>query len=95
MGNRPDLSSTGGYLVVMALKEMLQGQRGCVNPISLRSGKLPRIARSSLSAEIQSLEEGEQELMMLRTQWAELLGIPLNLRAPHHVPGQVPAAMVW
>ena len=47
----PDLSSTGGYLVGMASKEMLQGQRGCVNPLSWRSGKLPRIARSSLSAE--------------------------------------------
>ena len=32
--------------------------------------------------------------MFLRTQWAELLGIPLNLREPHHATSQIPAALV-
>lgn len=94
VGNRPDLSSTGGYLAGMVSKEMLRGQRGCVNPLSWRSGKLPRIARSSLSAEIQALAEGEQELMMLRVQWAELLGHHVDLRKPHLATSQIPAAMV-
>ena len=31
---------------------------------------------------------------MLRTQWAELLGIPVDLRAPHFATSQIPAAMV-
>lgn len=79
-GNRPDLSSTGGFITGMVCKSMLDGHRGCVNPLAWRSGRLPRIARSSLSAEIQALAEGEQELLFLRTQWAELLGIPLSLR---------------
>lgn len=90
VGNRPDLSSTGGYIIGMASKEMLQGRRGYVNPLSWRSGKLPRIARSSLAAEVQSLAEGEQELMMLRFQWAEILGIPVDLRKPHLATCQVP-----
>ena len=90
VGNRPDLSSTGGYIIGMASKEMLQGRRGYVNPLSWRSGKLPCIARSSLAAEVQSLAEGEQELMMLRFQWAEILGIPVDLRKPHLATCQVP-----
>ena len=94
VGNRSDMSSTGGYFVGMTSKEMLNGKRGCVNPLSWRSGKLPRIARSSLSAEIQALAEGEQELMMLRTQWAEMRGIPVDLRAPHLATCQIPAAMI-
>ena len=43
-----------------------------------RSGKLPRIARSSLSAEVQSLAEGEQEMMLCRAAWGELLGGELD-----------------
>ena len=61
VGNRPDLSSTGGFIAGMVCKGMLSGQRGCVNPLAWRSGRLPRIARSSLAAEIQALAEGEQE----------------------------------
>lgn len=94
VGNRPDLSSTGGYMIGMASKEMLLGQRGYVNPLSWRSGKLPRIARSSLTAEVQALAEGEQEMMMLRFQWAEMIGIGVDLRKPHLATCQVPAALV-
>ena len=94
VGNRPDLSSTGGYIAGMTTKDLMCGMRGHVNPLSWRSGKLPRIARSSLSAEIQALAEGEQELMMLRAQWAEMLGIPVDLRKPHLATCQIPAAMV-
>ena len=32
--------------------------------------------------------------MILRTQWAELLGIPVDLRAPHSATKRIPAAMV-
>ena len=83
-----------GYIIGMASKEMVQERCGYVNPLSWRSGKLPRIARSSLAAEVQSLAEGEQEMMMLRFQWGEILGIPVDHRKPHLATYQMPAAMV-
>ena len=94
VGNRPDMSSTGGYLVGLASPQLLSGQRGPVNPIAWRSGKLHRVARSSLSAEIQALAEGEQELMACRLQWAEMLGRAPDLRQPWQTVATVPAAAV-
>ena len=37
---------------------------GKVNPVSWKSGKLHRVARSSLSAESQALADTEQELFL-------------------------------
>ena len=94
VGNRPDMSSTGGYLVGLVHSDMMKGSRGPVNPISWKSGRLPRVARSSLSAEIQSLSEGEQELMFCRAEWAELCGGTLDLLHPEHITCKIPAALV-
>ena len=74
VGNRPGMSSTGGYMFAMVDAAFLRGQKGIANPISWRSGKLQRVAKSSLSAEIQALGDGEQELMFVRAEWAELVG---------------------
>ena len=82
VGNRPDLSSTGAYVVGLAHKQILDGVRSPVNLISWKSGKLPRVARSSLSAELQSLAEGNDELMFCRALWSELLGHDLCLEDP-------------
>ena len=65
VGNRPDMSSTGGYMIAMVDAAFLRGQKGIANPISWKSGKLQRVAKSSLSAEIQALGDGEQELMFV------------------------------
>ncbi|CAJ1438580.1 unnamed protein product [Effrenium voratum] len=46
------------------------------------------------SAEIQSLAEGEQELMFCRALWAELLGYQLDLRRPEDATIKVDAALV-
>ena len=92
--NRPDMSSTGGYIVGMANPNLLLGERSPVKVLAWRSGKLPRIARSSLSAAIQALSEGEQELMACRLQWAELLGHRPDLRAPWKAAALVPGALV-
>ena len=94
VGNRPDMSSTGGHLVGMAHSDFLSGKKGIIILFSWRSGKLQRIARSSLSAEIQSLGEGEQELMYVRAEWSELLGHPLNLRNPSESTSRIPGALV-
>lgn len=78
----------------MARRDFLTGQLGPVNPISWRSGKLPRVARSSLSAEIQALAEGEQELMFVRAEWCELLGHQLDPRQPELLTSMVSGAMI-
>ena len=94
VGNRPDMSSTGGYLVAMVDSAFLRGQKGIANPISWKSGKLARIARSSLAAEIQALGDGEQELMYVRAEWAELIGLDLDLRRPEVTTSRVPGAVI-
>ena len=94
VGNRPDMSSTGGYMVAMVHSAFLNGQKGVANPISWKSGKLGRVAKSSLSAEIQALGDGEQELMYIRAEWAELTGYELNLRQPELATSKIPGAVI-
>ena len=94
VGNRPDFASTGGHVVGMVHKDFIKGERGFFNPISWRSRKLARVARSSLSAEVQSLAGGEQELMYVRAEWGELLGKEINLLYPEATNQNIPAAVV-
>ncbi|CAK9026281.1 Retrovirus-related Pol polyprotein from transposon RE2 (Retro element 2) (AtRE2) [Includes: Protease RE2 [Durusdinium trenchii] len=94
VANRPNFASTGGHLVGMVHRSYLQGKKGFVNPISWRSHKLVRVARSSLSAEVQAMAEGEQELMFVRAEWSELLGRPLDLLHPELSTQHVPAAII-
>ena len=94
VGNRPDMSSTGGFLVAMVDAAFLRGQKGIANPISWKSGKLGRVARSSLAAEIQALGDGEQELMYVRAEWAELVGLDLDLRRPEVATSMIPGAVI-
>ena len=49
VGNRPDLGSTGGHLVGLAHRSILDGKRVPVNPISWKCGKLHRVGRDSIS----------------------------------------------
>ena len=94
VGNRPDMGSTGGYLVAMVHTDFFTGKRGPANPVAWRSGKLPRVARSSLSAEVQSLAEGEQEMMLCRAAWGELLGGVLDPRMPEKLTSGIQAAVI-
>ena len=69
LANRPDLSSTGGRVMGLALAAIAEGHEAPVRLVSRRSGKLPRVARSSLSAEVQALPEGNAELLYVRLHW--------------------------
>ena len=60
-------------------REILQGGRHGVMPIHHRSGKSKRKARSSLSAEVQALDDAEQELYFTRLQLVEFRGFTVNL----------------
>ena len=94
VANRPDLASTGGYVVGLCHKQILDGIRSPVNMVAWRSGKLHRTARSSLAAELQAMGEGEQELMFCRALWAELLGHSMDLTRPERTIAKVEAAVV-
>ena len=67
---------------------------GKLNPVGWKSSKLSRVARSSLSAEVQSLADLEQEMMLARLTWCELLGKDVDLTCAATYVRQVPAAMI-
>jgi len=75
-GDRPDGGSTGGY--VTCLGEAAAASNGCWTDMSLvawGTGKLPRVARSSLSAEVQQACIAEEETFLVRLMWAEINGV--------------------
>ena len=80
LANRPDFGSTGGFLVGMTTRRLVDGEEDSVSTIAWRSARLPRIARSSLSCEVQSCAEGDQELWFVRLQWAEMNGAVIDRR---------------
>lgn len=88
VANRADLSSTGAFVIGLIHKSILDGVCTRVNLISWRSGKLPRTARSSLSA------EASAEAMFCRALFAELFGHDMNLRASEDTTKKVAGAML-
>ena len=80
VANRHDLSSTGGYVIAATGPAMTAGMASELTLVSWRSAKLPRVCRSSLSAEVQAFSEGEEELMYTRLAWAELRGLAVDLQ---------------
>ena len=74
LGNRPGNTSAGGYVIAAASPKMLKNERAPLSIMAWRSGRLPRVARSSLGAELQAMSECEEELMFLIFQWAEMCG---------------------
>ena len=94
LANRPDLSSTGGYLIALMHKDAIQQGLGRVNPVSWRSGKLHRVARSSLSAETQALADAEQDLFYAQLAWREMIGDEIKGIHPEEVSRRVPGYLV-
>ena len=86
VGNRVDHSSSGGYVIGACEPKITEGRPSQINMVSWKSGKLPRVARSSLSAEIQAFSIAEEELMYIRLQWLEFIG--------HDIPMHDPASLV-
>ena len=67
--SRKDLSSQGGFLVLMVHNSILHGATGKYNVIDWRSWRLQRVARSSLSAESQAASECADSLLFVTTFW--------------------------
>ena len=74
--SRPDNTSQGGYLVMLVHHSITTGQEGSYNLVDWRSWKLPRVARSSLSAESQAASEAADAMLYCSTFW-QLLWTPL------------------
>ena len=79
LANRPDKRSTLGRALGIAPASMGQGREEDVSLVSWHSGKCPRVAKSSLAAEVQAMTEGESELMWCRLQWAEMTGLTFEI----------------
>jgi len=74
-GDRPDGGSTGGQVHGLAdVSKITAGEWTPVSLIGWNTSKLPRVARSSLAAEIQSMGIGEDESYLIRLMWGELNG---------------------
>lgn len=68
-GIRREGRSQGGYLVVFAPKEILKGEATHYIILDRRSFRLPRVSRSSLSAELQPCAAAMDSLEYLRTSF--------------------------
>ena len=66
---RHDLSSQGGYLLVIVNNKVAEGEEGWYNVLDWRSWKLARVARSTLSAESQGASEAADALLFTSTFW--------------------------
>lgn len=66
---RSDLSSQGGYMVAMVLRDVAEGQAGHYVVVDWRSWKLQRVARSTLCAESQAASEAADALLYTTTFW--------------------------
>ena len=86
---RANGGSQGGYIIGIVDDNFLTGVKGTVSPISWSSWKLDRVARSSTSAEIQSVTDTLEELELCRLLIYEVLKGPVN----YEDQGQVNDAM--
>ena len=82
MGNRKGFASSGGYFIGACDPRILDGTASKVCPISWNSGRPPRVARSSLSAEVQAFSIAKEELMMVRMEWLEMCGETVPIHNP-------------
>ena len=71
-GSRPDGGSTGGVLVALAHKDILEGRDAPVVPLYWQTTRLPRVSRSASAAETQAAALAEDLLTFARASWHEI-----------------------
>ena len=78
-GVRKDGASQGGFITMLVPKGVFEGEEHPYHVVDWRSAKLPRIARSSLSAEAQAAGQAVDAVDNLCVFWAHMLepGKPL------------------
>ena len=72
-GVRRDGASQGGYITMLVPKGVFEGEEHPYHVVDWRSAKLPRIARSSLSAEAQAAGQAVDAVDHLCVHWAHIL----------------------
>ena len=92
--NRRDGKSTGGYLIGLCGERVLNGSRDHVSIVSWGTNKLKRVARSSMSAELQALAIAEDELHLCRLAWAEFNGERIDLNHTDEIVSQIPGTVI-
>ena len=92
--NRQDGKSTGGFLIGVCGDEVLRGKRGHISVVSWGTNKLKRVARSSMSAELQALAIAEDELHLCRMCWAEFSGEDIDLGKVEETVQSIPGTVV-
>jgi hypothetical protein len=92
--NRKEGNSTGGYLIGIGNKEILEGAKGHLTIVNWATNKLKRVARSSLAAELQAMANAEDELHLCRATWLEINGVPVDMQQIDNEVSKVPGTMV-
>ena len=80
--SRDDLSSQGGYFLIMVHRDVTTGGEGAYNVIDWRSWKLARVSRSTLAAESQAAGEASDALLFATTFWRLIWSPWLQLDDP-------------
>ena len=88
--SRDDLSSQGGYLLIMTHRDVTSGGEGHYNIVDWRSWKLARVSRSTLAAESQAASEAADALLFATTFWRLIWSpwLPLDDIRTAQIPNQ-------
>ena len=88
--SRDDLSSQGGYLLIMTHRDVTSGGEGHYNIVDWRSWKLARVSRSTLAAESQAASEAADALLFAVTFWRLIWSpwLPLDDIRTAQIPNQ-------
>ena len=94
MSNK-SLHAHQGTIIFVTTPELLGNQKAVVAPIAWTSKKVPRIVRSTLSAEAAALSNSVDRLLWIRMMWAWISDPNCEWSNPEHVlEGQTRSAVV-
>ena len=93
-GSRPDGSSQGGQLITVCDAQTAAGELGTFSVVDWGTKKLRRVARSSLSAEMQAASDCEGELLYCRMAYLEMQKGHVSLENPNEVVKEIPADLI-
>jgi hypothetical protein len=94
MSNK-SLHAHQGTIIFVTNPELLENQKAVVAPIAWTSKKVPRIVRSTLSAEAAALSNSVDRLLWIRMMWAWISDPNCEWSNPEHVlEGQTKSAVV-
>ena len=86
--------SQSAYYVLLADRDLLSGKEGNFTVLDARSHRLPRVCRSTYSAELQGAEEAFDAGIFCRGLFANFLGYPMHQRRALDAICAIPLAVV-